>query len=56
MNADGIFNITDIVIMQKWLLAVPDAALADWKAGDLYQDDIINVFDLCLMKQKLIKA
>ncbi|MGN0631106.1 MAG: dockerin type I repeat-containing protein [Ruminococcus sp.] len=55
MNADGIFNITDVVMMQKWLLAVPDAALADWKAGDLCQDDIINVFDLSLMKRKLIE-
>ena len=55
MNADGVFNITDVVMMQKWLLAIPDATLADWKAGDLYQDDIINVFDLCLMRRKLIE-
>lgn len=54
VNADGVFNISDVVIMQKWLLAVPDAKLADWKAGDLCEDDMLNVFDLCLMKRELI--
>ncbi len=54
VNADGVFNISDVVIMQKWLLAVPDAKLADWKEGDLCEDDRLNVFDLCLMKRELI--
>ena len=39
--------------MQKWLLVVPDVKLADWKAGDLCEDNVINVFDLCLMKRLL---
>lgn len=55
VNADGVFNISDVVAMQKWLLAVPDVKLADWKAGDLYEDDILDVFDLCLMKRELIE-
>ena len=54
VNADGVFNISDVVALQKWLLAVPDVELADWKTGDLYQDDVLNVFDSCSMKQKLI--
>lgn len=54
VNNDGSFTIADVVLMQKWLLANPDAVLANWKAGDLYEDNIINVFDLCLMKQKII--
>lgn len=53
VNADGTFNIADVVVMQKWLLVVPDVKLADWKAGDLCEDNIINVFDLCLMKRLL---
>lgn len=53
VNADGVFNISDVVTMQKWLLAVPNATLADWKAGDLYEDYIINVFDLCLIRRLL---
>lgn len=54
VNADGTFNISDVVMMQKWLLNVPDVSLTDWKAGNLCEDDILNVFDLCLMKRLLI--
>lgn len=53
VNADGRFNIADAVTMQKWLLCEDN--LTDWKAGDLYKDDVINVFDLCLMKRMLIE-
>lgn len=56
VNADGTFNISDVVMMQKWLLAVPDVKLEDWKAGDLCNDNILNVFDLCLMKRELIRT
>ncbi len=53
INADGIFNIADVVLLQKWLLAKPDAVLADWKAGDLCEDDRLDIFDYVLMKQLL---
>lgn len=52
VNADGKFNISDAVMMQKWLICSGD--LTDWTAGDLNKDNIINVFDLCLMKHMLI--
>lgn len=55
VNADGVFNISDIVMTQKWLLAVPNATLTDWRAGDLYSDHIINAFDLCFMRKLLIE-
>ena len=55
VNADVTFNISDVVMMKKWLLAVPDVKLEDWKSGDLCDDNILNVFDLCLMKRKLIE-
>jgi hypothetical protein len=54
VNADGKFDIADVVLLQKWLLAVPNTKLADWKAADLCEDDKLNVIDLCLMKRKLI--
>ncbi len=54
VNADGAFNISDVVLLQKWLLAVPDTHLADWKAGDMYEDDRLNASDLCIMKRELI--
>jgi hypothetical protein len=54
VNADGKFDIADVVLLQKWLLAVPDTKLADWKAANYYNDNRLDVFDLCLMKRKLI--
>ncbi len=53
INNDGVFNIADVVIMQKWLLAVPDITLVNWKAGDIFDDNRLDVFDLCLMKRML---
>lgn len=31
VNADGEFNISDVILLQKWLLAIPDVKLTDWK-------------------------
>lgn len=56
VNDDGIFNISDIVLLQKWLLAVPDTKLVNWKAADLCKDGRIDVFDLCLLKRKLVNG
>ena len=54
VNADGEFNVSDLVLLQKWLLAVPDTKLADWKAADFCKDDRLDVFDICLMRRELI--
>lgn len=53
INSDGEFNISDVVILQKWLLGAGE--LTNWKAGDLCEDNILDVFDLCMMKRKLIE-
>ena len=55
VNADGKFSIADVIMMQKWLLAVPNIQLADKESGDLNEDNKLNVFDLCLMKYMLIE-
>ena len=55
VNSDGIFSVSDVVLLQKWLLAVPDTHLVCWKKADFYKDGRLNVFDLCLMKRALIK-
>lgn len=54
VNKDGDFNVSDVVLLQKWLLAVPDTHLANWKAADFCEDDRLDVFDLCMMKRELI--
>ena len=56
VNADGEFTVADVVLLQKWLLAVPNTDLPNWTAADLCKDGKLNVFDLCLMKRKLING
>ncbi|MDE5855406.1 MAG: GBS Bsp-like repeat-containing protein [Ruminococcus sp.] len=54
VNADDQFNVSDVVLLQKWLLAVPNIELANWKAADLCEDGVLDVFDLCMMRKMLI--
>ena len=54
-NDDGELTVADAVLLQKWLLAVPDTDLKNWKAVDFCNDNKLNVFDLCLMKRELIR-
>ena len=56
VNGDGEFNTADLVTLQKWLLGKPDAVLKDWKSGDLWSDNVLDVHDLCLMRNTLIEA
>ena len=56
VNGDGEFSISDIILFQNWLLAVPDTHLANWKTADFCDDNKLDAFDLCLMKQELLKA
>ena len=53
VNSDGLFNVADVVMLQKWLLGVGD--ITNWKYGDLCEDNVLNVYDLCLMKRMLIE-
>ena len=54
VNCDGEINVADAVLLQKWLLAVPNTRLPNWKYANLCNDDRLDVFDLCLLKRKLI--
>lgn len=55
-NDDGAFSIADVVLLQKWLLAVPNVTLPNWKAADLCEDGRLDVFDLCMMKRLLLNG
>lgn len=55
VNADGVFDVQDIVQMQRWLLN-DGVKLADWQAGDLCADGVLDVFDLGTMKQELLRS
>lgn len=53
-NFDNNFNISDVVTMQNWLLNRSDTELVYWKAANLCDDDVLDVFDLIAMKKLLI--
>lgn len=53
-NGDGDFGISDVVTLNNWLMG--NGELADWKAVDYTNDGVIDVFDLCLMRKKLIES
>ena len=56
INADGKVNLADVVLLQKWLLGIPETKLADWQAGDLYTDGVLNGFDLCLLRHTVTSS
>lgn len=55
INADGKTNLADLVLLQKWLLGVPETRLADWQAGDFDRNQSLNGMDLAFMRLKLIE-
>gem|GEM_PF-445991 len=54
VNGDGEFSLADLVLLQKWLIADPDAQLANWKAADFSNDGKLTAADLSLMKRALL--
>ena len=54
INADGALDIMDVILLQKWLLAVPQTHIADPEAGDFDADGTLDVFDLALMKMAVV--
>lgn len=52
VNQDGEVSIADAVMLQKWLLNT--SKLTEWRAGDLDGNNIIDLFDLFLLKNQLI--
>lgn len=55
VNGDGSFNISDVVLFQKWLLAVPGINLNNWKDADFDGNNRLDTFDLIFMRRKLIQ-
>ena len=55
VNADGELTAADAVLLQRWLLAVPNTHLADWKAADFSGDGRLCPADLTKMKCALLK-
>lgn len=47
------FTVADVVLLQKWILKA-ETTMPNWKAADGYEDGILDVFDLCILKRMLI--
>ncbi len=54
INADGVCDLLDVRLLRDWLIAVPNTALADWKAGDLDKNGKLTASDLTLLKRILL--
>ena len=50
-NNDGRLSLADIVQVQKWLLGGSDAKIANWKAADYNNDNVLNAHDLTMLKR-----
>ncbi|MDE5885353.1 MAG: dockerin type I repeat-containing protein [Oscillospiraceae bacterium] len=55
-NFDGKISVIDVVIMQKYLLGRYRFSKAQWEQSDMNNDGIVNIFDFCLLKRKLINS
>lgn len=51
VNSDGTFSVADLVMLEMWLLG--SNKLNDWNAGDLCKDNVIDVYDLILMRKMI---
>ena len=52
-NNDGVFNIADLVMTQKWLLG--NGSLTAWENADVYKDNRIDVFDMVILRRMMIE-
>ncbi|MBQ4465384.1 MAG: dockerin type I repeat-containing protein [Oscillospiraceae bacterium] len=55
IDADGTFDILDVIAFQKWLLGDRDVIIYNLYAADLYPDGVLDVFDMSLMKRGLVQ-
>ena len=55
VNLDGEFNVSDLVLLQKWLLGDKSAELKNWKAADYTKDEKLDIYDLVLMRKAIIQ-
>jgi len=54
-NNDGEITVTDVIMLQRWLLS-DGTKLSNRQAADLHKDGSINAFDLALLKHKLLDS
>ncbi len=56
VNNDGNFVLSDVVLLHKYLIDVPDTNFVNWQAADFCKDGRLDAFDLVLMKKAVIET
>lgn len=56
INADGKLTVSDIVIMQKYLVKSISISSIHFSAADVNSDGQVNVFDVVILKRKILKG
>ncbi|MGN0614579.1 MAG: glycosyl hydrolase family 8 [Porcipelethomonas sp.] len=54
VNSDGVFDLSDIIALQKWLVK-SDSSIDEDKA-DVNQDNTINIYDSCQLKRSILNS
>jgi hypothetical protein len=54
VNADGVFDVGDVVMLQKYILQSAD--LTNPQAAEVTGDNTVDIFDIVVLKKKLISA
>ncbi len=52
-NLDGVFNIADVIRLQRWLLNAPFNEIPYHQTADMDNNGVLTVLDLCMMKKQL---
>lgn len=55
VNLDGDFNVADVVLFQKYLLASASLTKEQAQRADVFEDGILNAFDLIVLRNIFIK-
>lgn len=56
VNGDTVRSMADVVLLVKWLVQMPDAAIPNASAADLNADGMVNVLDLTALKRLFFAA
>lgn len=54
VNADGVFDVADVVMLQKYILQSAD--LTNPQAAEVTGDNTVDIFDIVVLKKQLISA